>query len=505
MQTIDIVRSRRLRRRLACHFMAFIILAPLLLVSSSSSAAPTFSDFEFGSGAPFTGITELSGVSVTLSSTSTTAYRTTQFANTGDLHATVTFTFSTSISEFHLDVARVRADEFITGFNIGDPTSLSGDLVNNLGRITTSGADDFGLGRLSWTGINTTTVSLEMDILPGGGAMTVDRFGFDVTPAVCGNSNLEPGEDCDDGPTGSDTCTPSCTTIICGDDVCTDSVESAASCPADCAPVCGDGDITHSEVCDGAELGGQDCTDFGYTTPAGLTCDSDCSGIDSNACAAVCGNSNLEPGEACDDGPTGSDTCTPSCTTVICGDDVCTDGVESAASCPEDCAPVCGDGDITHLEVCDGAELGGQDCTDFGYTTPAGLTCDSDCSGIDSNACAAVCGDGSIEPGEACDDTNTAADDGCSASCQVEDGWDCSGAMCAPVCGDGLVTGDEQCDDGALDVGDGCDADCGIEDFFTCDDGEPTLCDPDADEDGIADDDDNCPDDANADQADADD
>ncbi|MFT6233363.1 MAG: cysteine-rich repeat protein, partial [Myxococcota bacterium] len=382
--------------------MAFIILAPLLLVSSSSSAAPTFSDFEFGSGAPFTGITELSGVSVTLSSTSTTAYRTTQFANTGDLHATVTFTFSTSISEFHLDVARVRADEFITGFNIGDPTSLSGDLVNNLGRITTSGADDFGLGRLSWTGINTTTVSLEMDILPGGGAMTVDRFGFDVTPAVCGNSNLEPGEDCDDGPTGSDTCTPSCTTIICGDDVCTDSVESAASCPADCAPVCGDGDITHSEVCDGAELGG-------------------------------------------------------------------------------------------------------QDCTDFGYTTPAGLTCDSDCSGIDSNACSAVCGDGSIEPGEACDDTNTAADDGCSASCQVEDGWDCSGAMCAPVCGDGLVTGDEQCDDGALDAGDGCDADCGIEDFFTCDDGEPTLCDPDADEDGIADDDDNCPDDANADQADADD
>jgi MYXO-CTERM domain-containing protein len=322
---------------------------------------------------------------------------------------------------------------------------------------------------------------------------------------VCGDSNTDSEEECDDGPTGSDTCTPACTLVACGDNVCTDTVESAASCPEDCAPVCGDSAITHAEVCDGADLGGQDCTDLGYTTPAGVTCDSDCGGIDSSACAPVCGDSNLEPGEACDDGPTGSDTCTPSCTFVTCGDDVCTDSAESAASCPEDCAPVCGAGGVTHAEVCDGADFGGQDCTDLGYTTPAGLTCDGDCGGIDSSACAPVCGDGSIEPGEACDDTNTAADDGCSATCQVEDGWGCSGATCAPVCGDGLVTGDEQCDDGELASGDGCDADCAIEDFFACDDGEPTLCDPDGDEDGIADDDDNCPDDANADQVDTDD
>ncbi len=38
----------------------------------------------------------------------------------------------------------------------------------------------------------------------------------------------------------------------------------------------------------------------------------------------------------------------------------------------------------------------------------------------------AVCGDGLIRDGiEECDDTNSLDDDGCSASCQVEDGWRC--------------------------------------------------------------------------------
>ena len=47
-----------------------------------------------------------------------------------------------------------------------------------------------------------------------------------------------------------------------------------------------------------------------------------------------------------------------------------------------------------------------------------------------------VCGNGLVEPGETCDDGNASAGDGCSATCQVEAGYECTGApsVCiAPV------------------------------------------------------------------------
>lgn len=39
-----------------------------------------------------------------------------------------------------------------------------------------------------------------------------------------------------------------------------------------------------------------------------------------------------------------------------------------------------------------------------------------------------VCGDGQVDPGEMCDDGNPLDGDGCSASCEVEDGWSCTGS-----------------------------------------------------------------------------
>jgi cysteine-rich repeat protein len=41
----------------------------------------------------------------------------------------------------------------------------------------------------------------------------------------------------------------------------------------------------------------------------------------------------------------------------------------------------------------------------------------------------ATCGNGQIEPGEQCDDGNTTANDGCSATCQIEPGGVCGGAI----------------------------------------------------------------------------
>jgi len=61
-----------------------------------------------------------------------------------------------------------------------------------------------------------------------------------------------------------------------------------------------------------------------------------------------------------------------------------------------------------------------------------------------------ICGDGLINTsiGEQCDDANTNPGDGCDSSCQIEDGWTCSGepSVCSEICGDSLVVGSEQCD-----------------------------------------------------------
>jgi cysteine-rich repeat protein len=40
----------------------------------------------------------------------------------------------------------------------------------------------------------------------------------------------------------------------------------------------------------------------------------------------------------------------------------------------------------------------------------------------------ATCGNGIVEFGEQCDDGNTLSGDGCSATCQVQVGWSCSGS-----------------------------------------------------------------------------
>lgn len=79
----------------------------------------------------------------------------------------------------------------------------------------------------------------------------------------------------------------------------------------------------------------------------------------------------------------------------------------------------------------------------------------------------AHCGDAIVQQflGELCDDGNQLDGDGCSALCEVEDGFTCSvyataseaiSELCTPICGDGLVRGDEVCDDGNADPEDGC-------------------------------------------------
>lgn len=65
---------------------------------------------------------------------------------------------------------------------------------------------------------------------------------------------------------------------------------------------------------------------------------------------------------------------------------------------------------------------------------PSGCSADSTCTRFDSppyytfttSPCPAVCGDGAIGGMEECDDANTTDSDGCSSSCVVEEGYECT-------------------------------------------------------------------------------
>ena len=91
------------------------------------------------------------------------------------------------------------------------------------------------------------------------------------------------------------------------------------------------------------------------------------------------------------------------------------------------------------------------------------------------------CGNGRLEEslGEKCDDNNQYDYDGCSSTCQVEDGYSCTslgrGSRCILVtpkrsCGNGYYqpTLGEQCDDNNNRPFDGCSSNCMIEYGWEC-------------------------------------
>jgi hypothetical protein len=174
-------------------------------------------------------------------------------------------------------------------------------------------------------------------------------------------------------------------------------------CKGGTQATCGDGVKNGTDECDGSDLDGKTCTDFGFVGAAGLTCAGNCT-FDTSGCQAVCGNGTAEPGEQCD-----------------------------------------------------GADLNGVSCVDFGYANPAGLACAGDCT-FDSSGCQAVCGNNQAEQGEVCD------------------GSDLRGATCASISG-GLFTGGTLACNGSCSGYDvaGCTmaaAGCsGKPDGYPCDDG----------------------------------
>ncbi|MDD9936751.1 MAG: DUF4215 domain-containing protein [Myxococcales bacterium] len=353
--------------------------------------------------------------------------------------------------------------------------------------------------------------------------------------AQCGDGTVTDGvEACDDGnAVGGDGCTGDCT-----------AVEDHYTCTTAGEPCerCGDGVRREPEVCDdgstcvGGGNAGADCTDDSQCPdstcePSGSdgcsrTCDAlepgwDCSAeLDALTVCSFCGDGQVEGSEECDDGRRCVCGTNPG---ASCGADFqCGDGgscsliegdgcdtacqLEPGYNCFVPGAPCveCGDGVVSSGEACDeGYDADGVGCAMLCTVIETDYLCP-----FPGYACAlcgnrvvesTVDGSGNILPLETCDDGDRLNGDGCDATCQVEDGYDCevfidvcvgggdegsncssdgdcSGGTCeslancvAAGCGDGFVAGDEQCDDGNDQSGDGCSVVCQLEDGYVCD------------------------------------
>jgi cysteine-rich repeat protein len=100
-------------------------------------------------------------------------------------------------------------------------------------------------------------------------------------------------------------------------------------------------------------------------------------------------------------------------------------------SSPDDAA--CGDGVVEGSEVCDdGNAITELACA---YGTRSCTACDAACT-RSLSLVGAYCGNAVLNAVESCDDGNTAAGDGCTATCEMEPGYDCfepTGCVVAPV------------------------------------------------------------------------
>ncbi|MEM9461028.1 MAG: hypothetical protein AAGF11_43085 [Myxococcota bacterium] len=227
-----------------------------------------------------------------------------------------------------------------------------------------------------------------------------DCAGFDTSGCIlfsCGNDVIEGMEVCD----GSDLSGEECVNV--GFDA------GVLGCQPGCQAYdtsgcmmwsCGNDMVEGTEVCDGSELSGQDCQSQGFDY-GDLNCRDNCFGYDTSECGYFqgdCCSAHDDPG--CDHVPCMAQVCAlePSCCEQG-WDPMCAE--KALGLCPYVCT-TCGDDDINGIsEVCDGADLGGKDCTTEGFASGT-LACATDCSGLDVSGCS-TCGDGMVDGVDVCD------------------------------------------------------------------------------------------------------
>jgi cysteine-rich repeat protein len=171
----------------------------------------------------------------------------------------------------------------------------------------------------------------------GFGNRAINAYTLTVAaPGVCGDGNVDQGEQCDDGNVvDGDGCSAQCQNEArCGDgnvdqgEQCDDGNNDAGDgCDAQCQnePRCGDGNVDQGEECDDGN------------NDAGDGCNAQCQN------EPACGDNNVDPGEECDDGNVvDGDGCTAGCSFEhTCGDGNLEDG------------ELCDDGNVVNGDGCD--------------------------------------------------------------------------------------------------------------------------------------------------------
>jgi cysteine-rich repeat protein len=411
----------------------------------------------------------------------------------------------------------------------GDDSSTGGG-----GNNTGGGGENTGAGGTSTGGAPTGGAPT------GGGGEQPGGGGTGGMPmVVCGDGSIEAGEDCDDSNTANgDGCSANCGvesgfTCIgepsdcsseCGDglvasdedcddddtdagDGCSDTctVENGWSCmgePSVCMTGCGDGIVAGTETCDDMNAVADDgCTscavDVGFV----------CNGMPSvcelaGSCANPIVASNGFAFQVADPSLYGDDLTLTDASCVESTDmGPKPDLVFSVALAAGDTLQVADSGSVdtimhvtqacSNMEVClesfDGFPQANEidpglvfRATAAGtYTVIVDSWSFAPTEDLDLLFTISPCGDGAIGPGEVCDDSDAMGGDGCSATCEIEPGYACTGepSVCTLLCGNGTIDAGEQCDDSDAMGGDGCSASCQVEPGFLCN-GVPSVCSP---------------------------
>ncbi len=293
--------------------------------------------------------------------------------------------------------------------------------------------------------------------LPGGTlGCAADCSSLDTStcdaPASCGDGVKDPGEACDGDDLGSSNCMTE--GFPGGSLACLGNCSGFDTSGCEANPACGDGVKNGAEACDGSDLGGASCMTQGFPGGA-LACLTNCTGFDTSGCDPnpACGDGVKNGAETCDGDDLGGETCMtqgfPGGTLACVGNCSAFD----TSGC--DPNPFCGDGVKNGAETCDGNDLGGATCQTQGFDGGS-LACLGNCMGFDTSGCTSnpVCGDNMQEGAEVCDGTDLAGetcvtqgfDSGtlaCQGNCM---GFDTSGCMSGPVCGNNQAEAGETCD-----------------------------------------------------------
>ncbi|HKE15975.1 MAG TPA: hypothetical protein VKB80_13955 [Kofleriaceae bacterium] len=202
----------------------------------------------------------------------------------------------------------------------------------------------------------------------------------------CGDVICPSGRVCARGTCVDQSIVSACARLIDGDS-CSVPEVGGGTCQSGMCLVgsCGDGVINAIDACDGEDLGGKTCQDFGSSYPEGLKCASDCS-FDKSGCQGFCGDSVRQSSEQCDDVDLSGKSCISE--GFYSGDLVCTSDCKLNLG---GCKGRCGDSIRNSFnEQCDGQDFGGSTCEQRGFhgdVVP--LKCTSAC-GLAPESC--TCG-----------------------------------------------------------------------------------------------------------------